>query len=51
MKMPVDNFSNPFYGDKGGNVPIVILRKHIPYAAKVADQGFMSAVGVNANLR
>ena len=51
MKMPVDNFSNPFYGDKGVNVPIAILRKHTPSAVKVADQGFMNAVVVNANLR
>ena len=51
MKMPVDNFSNLFYGDKGVDVPIVISRKHMPFAVKVAGLGFMNAVGVNANLR
>jgi hypothetical protein len=51
MKMPVDIFLSPFYGDMAVDAPIVHLRKLIPSAAKVVEQDFMNAVSVNINLR
>ena len=51
MKMRVEVFLNPSFGEMVESVPIAVLKEAITFPAKPAEPGYTSVAGAKGNLR